>query len=69
MHILACILMFIIASVIAACEGDYSGIAVIGKVVGFLVLLFCILWLFTKPALLVVVIVILIIVVICCSKK
>lgn len=36
MHILAFILIFIVGSIIAACDGDYSGIAAIGKFVGFL---------------------------------
>ena len=36
----------------AACDGDYSGIAAIGKFVGFFVLLFAVLWLFTQPVLL-----------------
>ena len=49
MHILAFILIFIVGSIIAACDGDYSGIAAIGKFVGFFVLLFAVLWLFTQP--------------------
>ena len=36
-------------AIIAACDGDYSGIATIGKFVGFFVLLFAVLWLFTQP--------------------
>ena len=40
MHILAFILIFVVGSIIAACDGDYSGIAAIGKFVGFFVLLF-----------------------------
>lgn len=35
MHILAFILMFIVGSIIAACSGDFSGLAAIGKIVGF----------------------------------
>ena len=46
MHILAFILIFVVGSIIAACDGDYSGIAAIGKFVGFFVLLFAVLWLF-----------------------
>ncbi|MBU5470993.1 hypothetical protein KQI85_11540 [Falcatimonas sp. MSJ-15] len=69
MHILTGILMFIIFAIIAACGGDYSGIVVIGKVVGFLVLLFVILWLFTQPALLIIAIIVLITIVVCCSSK
>ena len=49
MHILAFILIFVVGSIIAACDGDYSGIAAIGKFVGFFVLLFAVLWLFTQP--------------------
>ena len=52
MHILAFILIFVVGSIIAACDGDYSGIAAIGKFVGFFVLLFAVLWLFTQPVLL-----------------
>ena len=37
MHILAFILIFVVCSIIAACDGDYSGIAAIGKFVGFFV--------------------------------
>ena len=69
MHILALILMFVVGAIIAACDGDYSGIAAIGKVVGFFVLLFAMLWLFTQPALLIIVIVVLILIVVCCSAK
>ena len=47
MHILAFILMFIVGSIIAACSGDFSGLAAIGKIVGFFVLLFVMMWLFT----------------------
>lgn len=69
MHILAFALMFIVGAIIAACDGDYSGIAAIGKFVGFFVLLFVMLWLFTQPILLIIVIVVLILIVICCSAK
>ena len=69
MHILALILMIVVGAIIAACDGDYSGIAAIGKVVGFFVLLFAMLWLFTQPALLIIVIVVLILIVVCCSAK
>lgn len=54
MHILVFILIFVVASIIAACDGDYSGIAAIGKFVGFFVLLFAVLWLFTQPVLLII---------------
>lgn len=69
MHILALILMFIVFAIIAACGGDFSGIAAIGKIVGFLVLLFVMLWLFTQPVLLVIASIILIIIAVCCSSK
>ena len=64
MHILTLIFMFVVGSIGAACKDDYSGIAVIGKFVGFFVLLFGMLWLFTQPALLAIAVVIVIIVVI-----
>ena len=52
MHILVFILIFVVGSIIAACDGDYSGIAAIDIFVGFFVLLFAVLWLFTQPVLL-----------------
>ena len=69
MHILAFILIFIVGSIIAARDGDYSGIAAIGKFVGFFVLLFAVLWLFTQPVLLIIAIVVLVLIVIGCSAK
>ena len=33
MHILVFILIFVVGSIIAACDGDYTGIAAIGKFV------------------------------------
>ena len=69
MHILAFILIFIVGSIIAACDGDYSGIAAIGKFVGFFVLLFAVLWLFTQPVLLIIAIVVLVLIVIAFSAK
>lgn len=69
MHILAFILMFIVGSIIAACSGDFSGLAAIGKIVGFFVLLFVMMWLFTQPTLLVVVIVMAIFILIVCSSS
>lgn len=68
MHILAFILIFVIGSIFAACDGDYSGIVAIGKFVGFFVLLFAMLWLFTQPVLLVIVIVVLIVIAVGCSS-
>ena len=49
MHILAFILIFVVGLIIAACDGNYSGIAAIGKFV-----LFAGLWLFTQPVLLII---------------
>ena len=69
MHILAFILIFVVGSIIAACDGDYSGIAAIGKFVGFFVLLFAVLWLFTQPVLLIIAIVVLVLIVIAFSAK
>lgn len=69
MHILTFILIFVVGSIIAACDGDYSGISAIGKFVGFFVLLFAVLWLFTQPALLIIAIIVLVLIVICCSVK
>lgn len=39
MHILALILMFVFGSIVAACDGDFSGLAAIGKFVGGAVLI------------------------------
>ena len=47
----------------------YSGIAAIGKFVGFFVLLFAVLWLFTQPVLLIIAIVVLVLIVIAFSAK
>lgn len=52
MHILTFILLFVIGSISVACKGDYSGIAAIGKFVGYFVLFIGIMWLFTQPVLL-----------------
>ena len=69
MHIIAFILIFIVGSIIAACDGDYSGIAALGKFVGFFVLFFAVLWLFTQPVLLIIAIVVLVLIVIAFSAK
>ena len=69
MHILTGILLFVILAIGAACKGDYSGIAAIGKFIGGALLIFGILWLFTQPALLIGVIAVLILVAICCIAK
>lgn len=67
MHILALILMFVLGSIVAACGGDFSGLAAIAKFVGGVIFIFAMLWLFTQPALLIVVIVVLVLIVIGCS--
>ena len=67
MHILAFILMFVFGSIAAACSGDFSGLAAIGKFVGGVILVLAMMWLFTQPVLLVIVIVLLILIGICCS--
>lgn len=66
MHILAFILIFIFGSIVAACDGDFSGLAAIGKFVGGAVLIFAMLWLFTQPVLLIIVIVIAVVIVALC---
>lgn len=67
MHILAFILIFIVGAIAAACDGDFSGIAAIGKFVGGAILVIGMLWLFTQPVLLVIVIVLLVVIIVCCS--
>lgn len=60
---------FIVFSISAACKGDFSGLEAIGKGIGFLIILFVMLWLFTQPALLIVVIIIGAIAIIAFSSK
>lgn len=67
MHILAFILIFVVGAIAAACDGDFSGIAAIGKIVGGAILVIGMLWLFTQPVLLVIVIVLLVVIIACCS--
>lgn len=67
MHILAFILMFVVGAIVTACDGDFSGIAAIGKFVGGAILVIGMLWLFTQPVLLVIVIVLLVVIIACCS--
>jgi hypothetical protein len=67
MHILAFILIFVVGAIAAACDGDFSGIAAIGKFVGGAILVIGMLWLFTQPVLLVIVIVLLVVIIACCS--
>ncbi len=69
MHILALVLLFLVASIAAACSGDFSGLAAIGKFVGGAILVFVMLWLFTQPALLIVVILAVIVIAVCCLGK
>lgn len=64
MHILVLIFMFVVMAIGAACKGDYSGIAVIGKVVGGCVLLFVIGWLMLNASFIVIPVTIIIIIVI-----
>lgn len=68
MHILAFALMFLIGSFVAACDGDYSGIAAIGKFIGFAALMIVVMWILTNPAVLVLVIAVIIIVACLASK-
>ena len=68
MYILACLLLFVFGSIAAACKGDFSGLEALGKGIGFLVLLFVMLWLFTQPVLLVIVIIILVVVFFICNS-
>ena len=42
MHILTLIIIFVIASIGAACKGDFSGVVAIGKFVGVIALLICV---------------------------
>ena len=41
MHILVFILMFVVGSIVVACDGDFSGIKAIGKVIFFPTLDWC----------------------------
>ena len=66
MHILAFILIFVVGAIAVACDGDFSGIAAIGKFVGGAILVIVMLWLFTQPVLLVIVIVLLVVIIACC---
>ena len=51
MHILTLIIIFVIASIGAACKGDFSGVVAIGKFVGVIALLICVGLLFCYPLL------------------
>ncbi|MEI3321584.1 MAG: hypothetical protein V8R92_01375 [Eubacterium sp.] len=65
MHILAFILMFVVGAIIAACDGDFSGVIAIGKFVGGALLIFGMLWLFTQPVLLIIAIIVVVIIIAC----
>ncbi len=65
MGILSAMFVFLIGSIMAACDGDFSGLEAMGKFVGFFVLLFSVMWILTNPAALVFVVAIIII--ICCA--
>lgn len=69
MHILTLIIIFVIASIGAACKGDFSGVAVIGKFIGVIALFICIGLLFCYPLLAIIVGVVVVTVVICSSSK
>ncbi len=69
MHILTFILIFVVGAIVAACEGDYSGIAAIGKFMGGAILFLAMLWLFTQPVLLVIVIIVMVIIAACCLNS
>ena len=69
MHILAFIILFIIGSIGAACKGDWSGIGVIAKFIGFIALFLIIGYIMINPVLLIIAVVIFVIILIaCCSK-
>lgn len=63
MHILTLILMFIIGSIGAACDGDWSGIKAIGKVILFFVLFFLIAYILANPLLLVFIIILIMLII------
>ena len=68
MHILTLIIIFVIASIGAACKGDFSGVAAIGKFVGGIALI-CVGLLFCYPLLAIIVGAVVATVVICSSSK
>ena len=49
MHILAAILMFVIGSISAACDGDFSGLEAIGKFLLYGGLIVFVMWALTNP--------------------
>lgn len=64
MGLIVAALFFIFASIGAACDGDYSGLAAIAKFVLFIVLFIVIGTILTNPALLTIAIVVIVLVVI-----
>ena len=62
-------LIFVIASIGAACKGDFSGVAAIGKFVGVIALLICVGLLFCYPLLAIIVGAVVATIVICSSSK
>lgn len=69
MHILAFILLFIFGSISAACKGDWSGMAVIGKVILFIALFLIIGYIMINPALFIIAVVVFVIILIACGSK
>lgn len=69
MHILTGILLFVIGSIAAAMNGDWSGMEAIGKILLFIVMFFVMAYLIIYPELLLVAIAILVLIVIACSGK
>lgn len=62
MYIVGSIILFVILSLSAALDGDFSGIEAIAKFVGFVLLMVGVMWLLTHPVLLLVVIALLVII-------
>lgn len=62
MYIVGSIILFVVLSLGAALDGDFSGIEAITKFVGFVLLMVGVMWLLTHPILLPVVIALLVII-------
>ena len=62
MYIVGSIILFVILSLGAALDGDFSGIEAIAKFVGFVLLMVGVMWLLTHPILLLVGIALLVII-------
>ena len=69
MHILAFILMLVVGSIVAASNGDFSGLIGIGKIVGGIIFVFALMWPLLHPVLLVIAIFILIMFVEVCLRN